>query len=294
MTLVIVPTDLSPASDHAARYAFFMARKLKASIRLCHAFQVLAEQPFSAQIAWPLEDFTSIKKGVLIKLKHEAKKLEHLNEHNIPDQEEAFYCSVDYDADEGVTTDVIRAAAKHYKGSLIVMGMIGASEISRFFMGSNSRSMIEKSEFPLLLIPEKASFKPLNKIAFATDLSRSDIEKVCSLATLARHYNAEILLVHITEEQLVNREEQHKIDRFLEEITARANYPKIYYRHLKSMKVDEGLNWITQNGQIDMLAVVHRHHGMLERIIQASHTAKLSHHITIPLLAMPEHHQFVL
>jgi hypothetical protein len=77
------------------------------------------------------------------------------------------------------------------------------------------------------------------------------------------------------------------IEKFLLEISNKANYPQIYYRIIKHDKVELGLDWLCEYGHIDMLAMVHRPHDFLDSILNSSHTKKMAGHIAIPLLVFP-------
>ena len=166
--------------------------------------------------------------------------------------------------------------------------MSGAGAISRFFLGSNTQEVINKATFPVLLIPAEARFRPVLKIAFATDLHSGDIELIHSAASLAYYFNAELLIAHITDDKFEDGDDKQKVDDFLKDVTCKANYPKIYYRHIKSTDVMHGLDWLSQHGVIDMLIMVHRKVNSLERLFSISYTQKLSRHINIPLLVLPE------
>ena len=78
------------------------------------------------------------------------------------------------------------------------------------------------------------------------------------------------------------------IEKFLVEISNKANYSKIYYRIVDEDKIEPGLDWLCANGDIDMLAMVHRKHDFLDSILKGSHTKKMADHISIPLLVYPD------
>ena len=200
---------------------------------------------------------------------------------------QSLHTLIEYTSQVGRVTDVVHNLVEDQKLSMVVMGMSGAGMVSRVLLGSNSRDMIEKASFPVLLIPSTAEYKGIHKIAFATDLSNADINVVHALAGLASSFNAEILLAHVTDEKYDDQHHQHKVDSFLNDITCKINYPKIYYRHIKSMDVDHGLEWLTEHGQIDMLAMVHRRLNVFDRIFTGSHTQKLAKYIELPLLVFP-------
>ncbi|WP_419701530.1 universal stress protein [Mucilaginibacter sp. NFX135] len=287
MKTILVPTDFSAPASNAACYALHLAKSMKTGIRLCSAITVPAEAPMAPQVAWPLEDYTSIKSFVTEQLELSVEKLEQKLEEQVEGLSPGYQPAIGYSSEVGSVTEVIRNTMDEQKMSLVVMGMSGAGGFSRFFLGSNSRDMIEKATFPILLIPGDFIYQPIKKIAFATDLSKGDIEVIHSLAGMARYFNAEILVNHITDEKYEKHAEQREIDDFLAEVSDKVNYPKIYYRHVKSIDVDLGLNWLYEHSQIDMLAMVHRPRHFLSKLIGGSHTQRLAKHITIPLLVFP-------
>ncbi|MCJ8208969.1 universal stress protein [Mucilaginibacter sp. RS28] len=287
MKRILVPTDFSEAAENAARYALNLAISLKADIELVNAMKVPAETPMAAQVAWPLEDYNDVRNQVYFELKALAAKLK-ADEIDLTLNHPAAYRPVIKESSEvGNVSDVVRNMVSAHTAQMVVMGMSGAGSLSRFFIGSNSREMIDKAGFPVLLIPPHCGYKRIEKIAFATALSQDDVDVVHQLCLFATPLNAEILLVHVTEEQADNGNNQKKIDGFLNEITCKINYPKIYYRHIKGPDVNAGLDWLTENGRVDMLAMVHRKAGILKDIFEGSHTQRMARHISLPLMVFP-------
>jgi len=285
MKAILVPTDFSITADNAARYAMHLAREMHTNLELCNAIKIPIEALAAAQVVWPLEDYSAIKNSVTEELSFLSEKLE-LEDRAITGPQ-SYHPIASYTSEIGSVNDVVRNIVDEQKTNLVVMGMPGMSGLSRLVLGSSSRDMIDIASFPILLVPSNTPFKKINKIAFATDLSKGDIEVIHSLASFAYYFNAEILIAHITDEKFEKKTEQKKIDAFLSEVTSKANYPKIYYRHVKSIDVDHGLDWLSEHGLIDMLAMVHRPHHFLSKLINGSHTQKMATHITIPLLVFP-------
>ncbi|MFD2872895.1 universal stress protein [Mucilaginibacter ximonensis] len=285
MKTILIPTDFSETATHAARYGLYLAHHLKADLQLIHAFKVPAEARAAAQSAWPLDDYEQVKhdsETELDKLRHQLELV------NIATTSARDYISrISCTAEMGDVTTMTRNLVDHFRSPLVVMGMSGAGQLHRLLLGSNSRELIDKATFPVMLIPNRPSTYQLRKIAFATDLSSSDIELIHSLVSLARPFSAEILIAHVTDAKYDPAAHQHLVDRFLSEVTSKANYNKIYYRHIKSIDVDHGLDWLSEHGLIDMLAMVHRPHPVFEQLLKGSHTQRLAKHIDIPLLVFP-------
>ncbi|GAB3915893.1 universal stress protein [Mucilaginibacter boryungensis] len=285
MKTILVPTDFSPAAENAAGYALFLSQHLQADLLLTHAFKVPAETRVAVQAAWPLEDYEEIK----LETNHELDLLRHKLEHEVKKE---VYPPVYQSRITGITelgdvTTTIRNLVDQHHAPLTVMGMSGSGLMHRFLLGSASRDLLEKATFPVLLVPAKPMPNKLNKIAFATDLSKTDIDIIHSLTSLARPFNAEILIAHITDSKYDPAEHRQQVDEFLNEVTCKADYPNIYYRHVQSMDVDHGLHWLVKHGMIDMLAMVHRTHPVLEKLINGSYTQRVAKYIHIPLLVFP-------
>jgi nucleotide-binding universal stress UspA family protein len=281
MKTILVPTDFSVPAENAAHYAMDLAEGLKANILLCHAIKIPAETAMAPHVAWTLEDYNTVKQDVMVELQTLTKRLKE----SIMDKE--FRPGVSCVAEIGEVADVIRNLVANERLSLVVMGMSGAGTISRFFLGSNSKALIDKANFPLLLIPPGCKFKNIHKIAFATTLDKRDIERINQLANVARLINAEILLVNVSNRKSDSNEQQKKVEDFLNDITCKINYPKIYYRQIKNEDVDNGLDWLTQHGQIDILVMVHHKADIYKNIFEGSHTQRIARHIHMPLMVFP-------
>jgi nucleotide-binding universal stress UspA family protein len=291
MKSLLIPTDFSPVADNAARYAIHLAKKLKAEIILCTAIKVPAEAVIGAQAVWPLEDHDSLKKDAETELEYLVKKLSQ--EEQAMEDEGSFHPKFSYTSGIGEVADYVRSLADENKTNMVVIGMSGAGSFSRFFLGSNSKKMIEKFDFPLLVIPANADCKGIKKISFATDLSSQDIEILTSLACFARPFNAEILITYVIQDNNIQAE-QKKVDNFLSDVTCKVDYPNIYYRSIQSSNVNEGVNWLTENGHIDIMAMVHRQEPFFTKLFKISHAPQLAKSIRVPLLIFPENFKRVL
>lgn len=288
MKTILVPTDFSPAADNAARYALSLAEYMQADVKLCSAINERERTRITDQLVWPHDEYSSIKETTDQELRVLAKRLS-LEQSLKNDQSSVavFEPNLTYCCKAGSVTDAVRELVIDEKMSMVVMGLWGATGINSFFAGSNSREMIDKADFPLLLVPSKTSFNGIKTIAFATDLSEGDAEVIHSLAGLARKFNAEVLIVHVIDGKIHNKEYEKQVTGFLSDISNKVDYPKIYYRDVKSVDIDKGLDWVIEHREIQMIAMVHRKHDLLDRLFKESYTKKLARHVEIPLLVFP-------
>lgn len=286
MKTILVPTDFSPAAENAAQYALQLARVLKTNIKLCSAIKVIPEGFSTETLVWPLEDYDSLKKSITAELKAVCDRLQLAKYNTTGDH---TFPRISFTSQVGDVTEVVKDVVDIGRIPLVVMGMSGAGALSRLVLGSQSDNMIDHAHFPLLLIPHDVTYKVIHKIAFATDLNPHDLEVIYSLAAYARNFNAEILIAHITNEKYDATEHQKMVDNFLSDVTCKANYDKIYYRHVKSIDVEHGLDWICQHSFSDMIVMSHSKHNFIDAFFNGSQTKKLARHVNIPMMVYPKH-----
>jgi nucleotide-binding universal stress UspA family protein len=288
MKTYLIPTDFSSASKNASRYAIHFANVMKAKLELCNAMNIPAESPMAAQFAWPLEGYYSVYKNT----EEELKLMEHelTREFSDNDASTAMIPQISHCCDSGSVTEVVGKTLQVIKAQMVILGLSGADSISRFVLGSNSKKLIDTVPVPILLVPPTYQYVPIKKIAFATDLSKTDIDVIHSIVSLAKYFNAEILISHVSPDGTEKDCKEKEIAEFLNEVTGKVNYSKIYYRDLRNKKVVSGLGWLTESGMIDMLVMVHRHNHFYDKVFSDSYTQKLAKHITIPLLVIPDKH----
>ncbi len=288
MKKILVPVDFSATAENAADYATDLAHGIGARVELLNVFQVPEFSPAAASLVWPLEEYNLIEddaKKALEKLVERVEEKYKTAHHELGFKAEVFGRSVGGEVEQEVSKYFTEC-----KMNLVVAGLNRADKLTKTLMGSVARKIIEE-EMPVLLIPAGYRFKKPKKIAFATDFSHSDIPVLCALAEFAKPFSADILIMHTENSRSDSADSRQKTEDFLNRVADRVNYRHIYHRHVNSEGIKEGLNWIVKNGQIDILAMVHRKHGFFYRLLNGSHTLNMSDHIQIPLLALPPEHK---
>jgi nucleotide-binding universal stress UspA family protein len=283
MKKLLIATDFSANAKHAAEYGYQLAKQLKAGVFLCNTVTIPAEVPMAGLAAWPPDEGELILEDSVEELKRLKAHLEHT------DHTTSFRPPVDYLNETGTVRQTVNEAVAKQKVDLIIAGSHEQDRLGTFLLGNHTHELIEFAIKPLLIIPGTTRFTPVKKIAFATDLENpeNDLKHLYELIEFAKLLGAEILLTHIYKSKDHSANFEKGIEEFLTEISNKANYPQIYYRIIKQDKVELGLDWLCEHGQIDMLAMVHRPHDFLDSILKGSHTKKMAAHIAIPLLVFP-------
>lgn len=284
MKTIAVLTDFSTRAESAARYALGLASHLQANVLLYNSFLLPSSEPLGLQVAWSMESYDEIQGDAEKELHALAEKLRSeltINSIDSSSFKPTIYCKCDH----GTLSHSLELLLSDGEIILVVMGT-HKKGISGFMMSNHLHEVIDNVARPVLIVPENAVFKSISKIAFATDMKGTDLEVVNSLAGLARPFNAEVMLAHISAK--ASEEECAKmVTHFLEEVANVINYQKIYYRSVKENQVQVGLNWLAENVAFEMLVMVHRHKGFWGQFFNGSYTQKMAAQLNIPLMVYP-------
>jgi nucleotide-binding universal stress UspA family protein len=274
MKTILVPTDFSIAACNAAEYAVQLAKEIKASVTLLHVFH--APTP-SSEVPMILIDPEKLQLDNEAHLKKEAK---------YPTKKTGV--EVKYIAKMGLAVDEIKEEEKKF--DLIVMGMKGASKLSEALIGSTATTTMRKVKRPLLIIPEKVTYKNPEKIVMASDYDpRIDEHALDVLRDFTRYFGSKILVVNVKSKKYEFTSEK-ELEKTIE--GKLSNLEHTYYFPEKEDLV-EGINEFIKDRNADMLAIIPHRYNFFERVFHNSVSKKMAFHTNVPLLALPDNHKSV-
>ncbi len=284
MEKILIATDLSANANNAAKYGYALAAALKTKLILCNAFIVPASLTEAGVVVWPEYDQDDLQHDSESSLNGLAINLRKL------DSNGSYSPEIELIEAAGKVTDVMNNIVSNQHIDLVICGTHGQKGIEGAIMGNNASHLIDYASYPLLLVPGLASYLPIRKMAFATDFKnpKKDLQAIFNLIPLLKLLHAELLITHVYSENEPPFDSKSQIEGFLLELSNKANYPFIYYRLVKAEKPEEGLSWLCDFGNVDILVMVHREKSYLGRLFGGSHTKKMADRITIPLLVLPD------
>jgi nucleotide-binding universal stress UspA family protein len=287
MKTITVLTDFSERAENAARYALHLAQQLHANITLYHSFLVPAAEPLAGQVYWSMEDFNILQQDSEKQLNLLADRLdEELSEYLSTSPGNAFRPTISCKNQEGPLYKYINKIAANRDVMLLVMGT-HRKGLASLITGNHMRDIIGTVSLPVLIVPENQFFKKIDKLIFATDMTDSDLDIIHALTELAKPSHADITLAYIETPGTSEDETKKLVTDFLEEVSNKINYPKIYYRTVKGIPLKAGLKWLTENVACDLFVMVHRHKSFLEELLNLSYTQKMAANTNLPLLVYP-------
>lgn len=272
---ILLPTDFSEAATNSLEYTLALASGSGTTrIIVLHSFHVpttTVETTYVADQAILLEQTEKRAQEEMRQLKEK-----YLEPSGIP-----YECLVEL----GPTMDSINNIVKENSVDLVVMATHKASKLERL-LGSLPVYALEHCKAPLLLVPDKARFKPVKRLAFATDLKTYERAVVLGkLSYLAAAFQAQvaILNVHTGNEELSGEEMQE-----LEHIRQELQGLDYHLELIEGEDAEEGILEYVEQEEIDMVAAVPRNHSFFEGLFHSSISEKLALHTRVPMLAIHE------
>jgi len=283
MKTFLLATDFSSASTHAVKYAYSLATEIKANIVLCNAVLLPAESHRAGLSVWPQEESDVLLQESADRLKDLTSSIDNMLIKGV------FKPAIKSINLSGSVYQAIQKIIDNEPIDIVIIGTHQTGFLDTFLLGDEARVLIDEASRPLLLVPPSAEIALIKKIAFATDFKdlKRDMDSIYTLISIARPANAEILLTHIYDGETQSPEFKQAIKDIMNELNEKAEYPHIYFKKFENSSAASGLEWLCQNGEIDILSMVHRSHNFIDSLFRCSQTQKMAGHMPIPLLVFP-------
>lgn len=268
---ILIPTDFSENAKNALKYtlAFFSEKEIK--ITFLHVYHVPAITPeMPADIIY--QSIEESRKMAREELSHLSKEVTEISS----------TIQSDYLVKQEPLSDACKETVKEKNIDLIVMGTHGATGLKKLLFGSNAAGIIASAACPVLAIPEKALFRKMKTILFASDYHDSDLEDISALAEIARQFDSEIIVVHVSEGKESDSAMLHWFEGIVKKKT---DYPKILFFLLGKSDIVQSLDSFIRNNDVDLLAMSTRKRSPFQKLFSPSMTKKMAYHTGTPLLA---------
>ena len=280
MKHILVPVDFSDCSKQALRYALMLAERAGAELHLVHIQGVPMTDPY---MPVSTADLIDEEQREQLKQHLESVVTELGSEEALAEAVKAV--PIHAELKTGFASGEINRMADEVQAEWIIMGTRGASGLSSTLLGSVTSAVLNHSERPVLVIPDSATFKGVEHIAFAFDQVPDRSELVEELIMIAEYFKARLHLIHVvTDRQPAHAAAGATLGAFLD-----TGYEKtITAETIHGDDVEESLQRYCDHHGIDMLIMLRHHRNFLQRLFHRSQTRLMTLHSHIPLLIYPE------
>lgn len=269
MTPIVAPTDFSPASLNAVRYAADMAGRLSLRLDLLHVYLIpvpITEVPVPFNIDQAEADaqaaLEKVRDELLDRLEGRI-TIRSVIRGGSAVAEIAEYCEI-------VTP------------YMVVMGAENASAAERVLTGGNTLAAIRQFKWPTLIVPENAKFGRIQRIGIACDFSKV-VETLRSqeIRKLMKEFNAELHVLYVNggvdDPQIAD--ESALFHELLGDLQ-----PK--YHFLVNNDVDGAIAEYANNNRLDLLIIIPKKHSFFHSLFQRSHSKQVVLKSHVPVMAL--------
>ncbi|MFZ9588362.1 MAG: universal stress protein [Chitinophagaceae bacterium] len=272
MKLIVVPTDFSPLADNALKYGIDLATAMGSSLMIVHVYQIPISYSEVPLITVSIEEIKKASEDRLAEIKHNIETIT------------AGKLVVYTESRLGDVGDEINKLTKTLQPFAVVMGSRGVTGAGKFFLGSNSLSVISRTNTPVIVVPPGGRFLPYKKIGLTTDF-KEVINKtpVVPIRALVSFFNAELHVLHVDYKQRNFNPDVPEQTLNLDMLLTGMNPT---YDFIENKDVNEGINDFAEKNNIDLIVTLPQKHSFLESLFEKSLTRELLHHTHIPVMCI--------
>lgn len=279
MKNILILTDFSANATHASQTGIMLAKRLHGNILLLNASMAkpaYAGGPtFLEEVFYIEEDNCNRLKGLACQINDSLQK-----------DETNWKPSVHHEVRLSTLPLSIKSISKEKTIEMIVMGARVGSAIDHFLAGSDTFSVIDHADRPVLIIPDDVDIPDFKKVVFATDFTEQDIKAVRYLIKLGAVFNLHLEILHV---DLLSNDDVTKELRKTEFIKhiQRLRYPDINVQEIRGKDVVNRLSRLCNESGSDLLAFTHYHDSFFSKIFRQSITRKALERQKSPMLIFP-------
>ena len=139
---------------------------------------------------------------------------------------------------------------------------------------------------PVFVITEKAEFKPIDTVTFASDFDEEiGLDRYSLLVDLSEKFESRIYVLNVQKNNYAMSASEVLGKMNTNEAFSNLNHQ---FHTINGNNVEDGINKFIQKNPSDILAMVAHRHNLLERMFGKVHTKEMSYQTKIPLLVLQD------
>ncbi len=266
MKTIIAPTDFSPVSVNSCLFAAKLAEDIKADLLLFHTMEL----PI-AVAEYPVTEDVFDEEGMEKELQALKNKLAAATNNKIKIKTKNILGSPEYE---------IKELTKTAKPFAVVMGTHSYSTLDRLFLGSTTAYTAKHLNYPVIVVPQNASYKAIKKIALASDLKNVYDLPASEIEMIVKLFNAELEIFYAGKnENVINKNAIGNV--MLDHRLVRLD-PKFYT--VEDEDTLRGISALAEKNAIDMLIVTAKKHGPFHK----SQSREFVFYSSVPVMIIHE------
>jgi nucleotide-binding universal stress UspA family protein len=285
MKTILILTDFTEKSQHAAEFAYLLASRVNANLILYNSYYVPQGTVFAGIYTSYTNDFSGYDNESLKQLKLQAAQIKEKCEHQIYGKTPTIHLQNDL----GNVAQNIKELVEKQDVWLIIMGnKRNEGLLDKLIYGNDTKMVIENASCPVMLISEKTTFDDLNKIVFTSaGFDKEDFKALNFLTELAKPFDSEIVITHILPKTDKEEIQNYKVPKEVYLAWSEFKYQKVTFKDIRSDDVAKSVERFTEIENMDLITLIYRKHKFFDQLFHESNFKHLLNYDKVPLLVFP-------
>jgi nucleotide-binding universal stress UspA family protein len=181
--------------------------------------------------------------------------------------------------------DLITETEKVLEPLLIIMGTKGAGKLKGALMGTHASWTIAHASCPVLTVPEKAVFKPIAAVTYATNYEDKDAENIGAMLKLLKPFKPLVTVLHVSQDGLSDEVENEELNLLADRVHNVVDYDPMRFQLIYGKYLEKTFDAYVKRERPDLLVMSSHKRGLLDRLFGKSNTRSRAYHTTVPLLS---------
>jgi nucleotide-binding universal stress UspA family protein len=282
MKTIIVLTDFSENATCAAGVALQLSTKLRTDLLLFNTYIDYSTMQYYSGGGWIVDEFTEQKKNSKQGLELLTEGLESLANALEP---HSYKPTISFKFNDNSLDMNLVDMLEHNQVELIVMGARSHDHDDALY-GHDTKSVINHTTRPVLIVPAKTDLEQIRKVVFATDFEEGDLTAINYLVKLCKLFDYQLDIIHVLKpNEKVSAYSAEEV--VLKEKLEKMSFEGFAYHQIGGKDVIERLNELCTEAAPALLALLHHRRSFFAQLFAKSETNKALAKQQIPLLVFP-------
>ncbi|WNJ20856.1 universal stress protein [Pontibacter sp. G13] len=272
MRHILIPTDFSLAAQNAYQYSMRLTRQMPARLSLLH---VLPERPVVRNYEqWPTADPLQTEK-----VEEAMKRFDQFRNPfgSLEVKEEVLI-------ETGQPAHEILHSAVEESVDLIVMGRDSSPKPDDAFFGNVLSTVMYDAKCPVLIVPEKYPYRPIQHVMYATTFRARDLTALDKVSEEAFKMGAKVSCVHIERNSLEWREVLPNTQAAASNGATQAAQQPVTYVSFDKDHLGDGLNEFIREHRVDLVVMVTQPRNLFDQLLRPSMTGQIAASLQVPMM----------
>lgn len=274
MRTIIIPTDFSATAMNAADYAIEFAKQMNINkIILYNAWQpVTIVDPMATLV---ISEIDSLKETSANQLQKEYNRIKTFS---------PIHIEIEQMSDMHTLATGLEELCKARVVDYIIMGITGGDSFEEKLMGSNTITVSQSVQVPVIIVPSGCKFNLITKAMLLSDFK--NIDTTLPEQPIANFLNAAMPLLEVVnfDPNFDREKDEAAFEKFFLNDLFRKYAPE--YKYSLRNDFEDAVNEFAENDNVQIIITISKKHSWLYNIFNTSHTQKLAFHTTVPLMVI--------